>query len=210
MIARIAGTIDEVTENSILLATEGGIGYEILVPAAEIEGCTALLGKDIVFHTIHVIEGDPSRGQMQPRLIGFTSESDREFFKAFTKVKGIGIRKALRSLVRPFVEIASAIEAKDAKLLTSLPEIGKRTAETIIAELNGKVEEFAADTAVPGSNTVESARHIPQAGQEAISALVQLGEKRSEAELLVERVLAVAPEIDTTEEIIQHVYRLKL
>ncbi len=208
MIARIMGNIEEVSEHAVLIATDHGIGYEILVPAVDLATCSGMLGEDIVFHTIHLIEGDPSRGQVLPRLIGFLTEGDREFFRAFTKVKGIGVRKALRALVRPIAEIASAIESKDAKSLVALPEIGKRTAETIIAELNGKVADFAEAGEYSREHDVEPAE-MTQAGAEAVAALVQLGEKRSEAKYLVDRVLSVAPEIDSAEKIIQQVYKLK-
>ena len=207
MIARIAGKLEEVSPNSILLIVNDVFGYEILIPSASIDKFSSMLGSDVVLHTIHIIEGDPSRGQVQPRLIGFLSESDKEFFKIFTKVKGIGTRKALRALVRPIAEIASAIESKDAKFLTTLPEIGKRTAETIIAALNGKVVEFVGSDIE--ENQQASSSTISLAGNEAISALVQLGERPAEAAILVERILSVAPEIDTAEEIIQQVYKIK-
>ncbi len=204
MIARITGRLEEVGDGSALVDCGVGLWYEVRVPACELDRLTRRVGQEVVLHTIHVIEGDPSRGQVVPRLIGFSSETDRDFFKAFTKVKGIGIRKALRALVRPFAEVAAAIEAKDARLLVALPEIGKRTAEQIIAELNGKVAQFAGEVSF-----ADETSELSEAGNEAVSALVQLGEKRPDAMALVERVLTVAPEAQTPEEIIRYVYKLK-
>lgn len=205
MIARIAGRLEEITASSVLIDTGGGLWYEVLVPVCDIEQLSGELGSDVILHTIHHIEGDSSRGQVTPRLVGFVSEGDREFFKAFTKVKGIGVRKALRALARPTAEIAAAIENKDDKLLISLPEIGKRTAEQIIAELHGKLAEFVGDL----STGTSAQTQLPEPAVEAISALVQLGEKHSDASALVQRVLAVAPELQSPEEIIQLVYKLK-
>ncbi len=204
MIARITGRLEEVGDGSALIDCGVGLWYEVRVPACELDRLTRRVGQEVVLHTIHVIEGDPSRGQVVPRLIGFSSETDRDFFKAFTKVKGIGVRKALRALVRPFAEVAAAIEAKDARLLVALPEIGKRTAELIIAELNGKVAQFAGEVSF-----ADETSELSEAGNEAVSALVQLGEKRPDAMALVERVLTVAPEAQTPEEIIRYVYKLK-
>ncbi len=204
MIARITGRLEEVGDGSALIDCGVGLWYEVRVPACELDRLTRRVGQEVVLHTIHVIEGDPSRGQVVPRLIGFSSETDRDFFKAFTKVKGIGVRKALRALVRPFAEVAAAIEAKDARLLVALPEIGKRTAELIIAELNGKVAQFAGEVSL-----ADETSELSEAGNEAVSALVQLGEKRPDAMALVERVLTVAPEAQTPEEIIRYVYKLK-
>ena len=205
MIARITGTLQEITQTSALLDTGGGLWYEVLVPACSLDRLSRKMGQEVVLHTIHYLEGDPSYGQMAPRLVGFVVEEDREFFQLFTTVKGIGMRKALRAIAKPAAEIAAAIQAKDAKILSTLPEIGKRTAERIIAELHDKVDTFAGEAAAVAAGQEE----VSEAGLEAISVLVQLGEKRVDAAALVERVLAVAPETETPEEIIQHVYKLK-
>jgi len=203
MIARISGLLEELSGGSALIATATGLWYEVLVPACDIERLGGRLGKEIVLHTIHYLEGDPSHGSQTPRLVGFVSPDDRQFFRLFTTVKGIGNRKALRALAKPIGEIASAIAAKDSRFLTQLPEIGKRTAEQIIAELSGKVESFAT------SGQTVAAAPLTEAATEAVSVLVQLGERRSDAITLVDRVLAVAPELDSTETIIQQVYKIK-
>jgi len=202
VIARISGRLEEITESAALVNTGDGLWYEVLIPACDLTRLSGRIGQEVVLHTIHYVEGDPSRGGQTPRLIGFCSEPDRDFFRLFTTVKGIGVRKALRALVRPLAEIAAAIQNKDTEMLLLLPEIGRRTAETVIAELHGKVDRFAAaDTATK----VE----VPPAGAEAMAVLVQLGERRADAVALVERVLSVAPELDSPEAIIQQAYRLK-
>jgi Holliday junction DNA helicase RuvA len=204
MISRISGQLVEVTTNSAMIEV-GGLWYEVLVPACDVGRLSAKIGREIVLYTIHIVEGDPSRGSTVPRLIGFLAEEDRAFFKAFTTVKGIGVRKALRALVRPVAEVAAAIENKDDKLLKSLPEIGKRTAETIIAELNGKVGDFAGEIVAAEPDALP----LSDAGREAVAALVQLGEKRPDAESLVERVLKVEPDLTTAEQIIPLAFKLK-
>ncbi|MBN1943738.1 MAG: hypothetical protein JW849_10640 [Phycisphaerae bacterium] len=204
MIARIAGRLEEAAGASALIDCGAGLWYEVLLPTWEVERLARRVGQDVVLHTIHIVEGDPSRGAVAPRLIGFATEIDRAFFQTFTKVKGIGVRKALRALVRPVAQIAAAIEKKDADFLTALPEIGKRTAEQIIVELHGKLGEYAGEL-----STGAEAEPMPEAGVEAVAVLVQLGERRADALALVERVLAVAPELTNPETIIQQVYRLK-
>lgn len=202
MIARIAGRLEEVVEGTALVDTGGGLWYEVRVPACDVERLRRRVGQDIILHTIHYLEGDPSHGAVTPRLIGFGSEGDRDFFRLFTTVKGIGVRKALRAMVRPVAEVATAIQNKDTKLLVALPEIGRRTAETVIVELHGKVDAFAGEAA-PGEVA------LPEAAEEALAVLVQLGERRADAMALIERVLTVAPELDSPEEIIQQAYKLK-
>ncbi len=202
MIARIAGRLEETTDGSALIDAGAGLWYEVLIPACDLERLSRRLGQDVILHTIHYLDGDPSHGQQTPRLIGFASEGDRDFFRVFTTVKGIGVRRALRALVRPVGEVAAAIQGKDSKVLISLPGIGKRAAETIIAELNGKVDAFAGEVA-------PAEAEIPEAGEEALAVLVQLGERRADAMALIERVLAVSPELGSAEEIIQHAFKLK-
>ena len=203
MIARITGRLEQVSGGSCLIDTDGGLWYEVLIPAFDAERLSRRVGQDVVLYTVHYVEGNPAHGVQTPRLVGFQTETDREFFRVFTTVKGIGVRKALRALVRPVGEVAAAIQGKDAKFLVALPEIGRRIAEQIIAELHGKVEDFAAPSAVPGAPPLSG----PAA--EALAVLVQLGERRADAAALIERVLAVAPQETRPEMIIQHVYRLK-
>jgi Holliday junction DNA helicase RuvA len=205
MIARIAGKLEQVTETQVLLDAQNGLWYEVLIPRCDLDHHSGHLGREVVLHTIHFFEGDPTRGQQQPRLIGFLTEEAREFFRLFTTVKGLGTRKALRALVKPAGQIAAAIGAKDIATLKALPEIGPRSAERIVTELHDKVGDYA-----QGSYAgVSEPSRLSESAQDAIIALVQLGEKRPDAQALVERVVSVAPELDAPEEILQHVYRLK-
>ncbi|MGA2266234.1 MAG: Holliday junction branch migration protein RuvA [Phycisphaerae bacterium] len=202
MIAKLTGRLEQVSAGSALVDAGNGLWYEVLIPAFDAERLARRVSQDVVLHTIHYVEGNPAHGVQTPRLVGFQAETDRQFFRIFTTVKGIGVRKALRALVRPVAEVAAAIQAKDVQFLVALPEIGRRMAEQIVAELHGKVEEFA------GPAAVAAAAALPAAAVEALSVLVQLGERRADAAALIERVLAVEP-VAGTETIIQHVYRLK-
>ena len=83
------------------------------------------------------------QGRLTPRLIGFLTEVEREFFELFCSVDGVGVKKALRAMVRPVREVATAIEEQDTKALSALPGIGPATAERIVAKLRRKVPKFA-------------------------------------------------------------------
>ena len=82
---------------------------------------------------------------MVPRLIGFLSEAELEFFELFCTVDKVGVRKAMKALVRPIKEIADAIQRQDAKWLTTLPGVGAATAEQIVATLRRKVTQVRPD-----------------------------------------------------------------
>jgi Holliday junction DNA helicase RuvA len=208
MISRMTGRLERLCEGVALIDLGAGFCYEVHVPACDVERLGHLSGQDVTLHTIHYLEGDPARGNLLPRLVGFLSETDREFFRVFITVKGIGIRKALRALARPMNEIAAAIVAKDVRALKDLPEIGPRMAERLATELADKVAAYAGQ-AMPAAGAAGAAEKMSEAAREAVTVLVQLGERRNDAVALVDRVLAVAPEASSTEAIIQAVYRLK-
>ena len=202
MITRIRGELVELTERSALLLVEA-ITYELFVPAANVPELLRKIGQPIEFFTLHYFEGQSQGSSFLPRLIGFSSERERAFFELFTTVKGIGNRKALRALVRPFAETATAIANRDTKALTEMPEIGKRSAETIIAELHGKVDVFVGEIA----STIEVT--MPPFSEDAILMLVQLGETKRDAKRLVQLAFGTNPEINTADQLVQISFQLK-
>jgi Holliday junction DNA helicase RuvA len=195
VIASIEGELLSAEEGTALLQV-GAIAYEVLVPAADVAALAGQRGATVRFVTLHYLEGQGQGSSFWPRLIGFRSAEDRDFFELFTTVKGIGVRKALRALQRPFAEVAAAIARRDEKALTALPEIGKKMAETIVVELKDKVARFTA-TASGGMEPVAAvgaavvASSLTGPAGDALIVLVQLGEARPVAERLVERALQV-------------------
>jgi len=202
VITRIRGELVELTERSALLLVEA-MTYELFVPAANVPELLSKIGQPIEFFTLHYLEGQSQGSSFLPRLIGFSSERERAFFELFTTVKGIGNRKALRALVRPFAETATAIANRDTKALTEMPEIGKRSAETIIAELHGKVDVFVGEIA----STIEVT--MPPFSEDAILMLVQLGETKRDAKRLVQLAFGTKPEINTADQLVQISFQLK-
>jgi Holliday junction DNA helicase RuvA len=204
MIVKLSGKLEYVGEDCVHV-TQGDLTRELMVPAADIPFLQTKIGSPVTFFTLEYIEGNASFGQLAPKMLGFLRIEDKEFFDLFTTVKGIGTRKALRALAIPTGQIASAIALKDTRKLSSLPQIGKRAAEQIIAELHGKVEKFAVASA-PGAIPVEQ---LPDHQQLAIEALVKLGERRPEAENWVTRACQVDPALKDPQRIIRAVYQLK-
>jgi Holliday junction DNA helicase RuvA len=208
MIVKLSGKLDYVGTDCVHVSLSGteGLTHELLVPAADIPFLQTKIGQNVTFFTLEYLEGNASFGQLAPKMLGFLRVQDREFFDLFTTVKGIGTRKALRALALPVGDIARAIALKDTRKLSSLPTIGKRAAETIIAELHGKVDRFsigaAADDAPP-------AAALPDHQQTAIEALVKLGERRPEAESWVKRATQVDPSLQDPQKILRAVYQLK-
>lgn len=208
MISRLSGILECITDDGRAMLQSGPITYEVLVPAADVDSLRDRTGDDVVFHTLHYLEGQSQGSTMLPRLIGFSSDLDRSFFTLFTTVKNIGYRKALRALQRPCREIATAIAAKDTAALTSLPEIGKRSAETIIAELHGKVDPFLDGLVEPatGSRTGEA---LPTLVADTIALLTTLGESRTDARRRAELAFAAHPDVEGPEQLLQLIYTMK-
>ncbi len=185
MISAVTGELRRVGDDHVQLQV-GAILYELLVPAADVNELQGDVGQTVTFHTIFYLEGDAVRGNLEPKLIGFLRAPDRSFFNRFTTVKGIGPKTALKAFTQPIGLIAQAIESRDARFLVGLRGIGKRTAELIIAQLAGKVAEFAVGVAAKAPASLAARRDTFE--EEAIAGLVSLGEPRPVAERLLERV----------------------
>lgn len=142
MITKITGRVVHAAGDVATFAA-GPFEYEVLIPEFARRRLSGVIGEEASLHTIEYLEGDPTRGKLTPRLVGFTAAVEREFFDMFCSVDGVGVRKALRAMVRPVDELAVMIEEQDAKGLSTLPGIGPATAERIIAKLRRKAAKFA-------------------------------------------------------------------
>lgn len=203
MIARIEGKLVKLDGESALVQV-GAIGYEVMLPGYCVMALSDKIGMDISLCTMEYYEGAPGGGNLIPRMVGFLSASERDFFNKFISVKGIGIKKGLRSLSIPIATIAAAIENGDDKMLCSLDGIGKRMSQQIIAELKGKVGTFAAGAEVGAAEVRFKAFQA-----EALEILIAWGENRKEAMELIEVACRKHPDVNTAEELVPLVYRLK-
>ncbi len=196
MLARLRGTLESVEATTAVIAMESGRAYEVLLPAYVADELSARIGTVVTLHTIQYLEAQSQGSSYVPRLIGFAAIKDRRFFELFTTVKGMGVKRALRALRAPIPRVAGAIAARDAKFLQTLPEIGKRLAETIVVDLHGKVDAFVESAPATGGGADAAiepkAAGMGEAARQAVDALVHLGESRADAEDLVRRAVADA------------------
>jgi len=174
MIARVSGQLESLTDDRAVVTT-GPVAYEVMVAPTTADGLRPHLGRQVTLHTLEYFDGNPAYGQMVPRLVGFLTETEKRFFILYVGVQGIGIGKGLKSLALPVERIAAAIESRDAATLAQLPGIGRRTAEKMVAELCGRLDEFAlADAGRQGTEE-------PESKQEAVAVLMSLGLTRPDA-----------------------------
>jgi Holliday junction DNA helicase RuvA len=204
MIARIEGKLAKLDTETALVEV-GPVTYEVMLPGYCISALSGQIGAEISLCTMEYYEGTLGGGNLIPRMIGFLNAGERDFFTRFTSVKGMGIRKGLRALSIPIANIATAIENGDEKLLVSLPGIGRRMAQQMVAELKGKLQTFAVGAEPAGPAQVE----FKPFQAEALEILVAWGEKRNEAMELIELACRKHPDIQTAEALVPLVYRLK-
>lgn len=206
MIARITGRIVDL-ETATGLIEVGDVCYEVMLPGYAISELAGKIGSEVTLCTMEYLEGTPGKGNLIPRMVGFLTPGEREFFARYTSVKGMGIKKGLKSLTIPIATIASAIESGDEKMLISLPAVGKRLSQVIIAELKGKLEDFAVDAAALKAGGGGGGFEVYQT--EAMEILVAWGEKRNDAMELIALASKKHPDIKTAEELVPLVYRIK-
>jgi Holliday junction DNA helicase RuvA len=220
MIARIHGHLQSLSAGHAIVRIgvleQGALDYELLLPAFVEARLGASIGKNVSLYTFHFLESQGQGMSMIPRLAGFLTQEDLRFYLLFTTVKGIGFKRALRAMALETPQIAGAIADRDEKLLQSLPEVGKRTAETIIVTLRGKVDAFISAAAYGKGGAVAgaSANAKPQAGgslaREALEALLALGENRVQAIQWIDTAMSDPDDRPRdASELINRIYRIK-
>ena len=211
MISRIRGTLNRVTDSYVLIEN-GGVYYEVMVPSGLAERLkqNGRTGQEVTFETIYYIEAGDRKSNHYPKMVGFTDPIDKEFFSLFTQVPGLGVKKALKCLVLPIRDIATAIETKDPATLSRLPGVGGRLAEKIIAELNGKTAKFALSRTTEALSKKDSARQPQPFEKEAVEVLIQLQYRQNEAEEMVRSAMKKNPKVKEVEELISFVFRNEL
>lgn len=170
MIAWLRGKLVEKEPSRVVLDVNG-VGYEVFVPLTTF---TALPGPgaevSIDIHT-HVREDALA-------LYGFSSRQERRVFERLIGISGIGPRLAVTILSGGSVEgLVSAIRRGDLGRLTSIPGVGKKTAERIVVELRDKLQDISAEAAKPAVET------------DVVSALENLGYPRAIVEGAVRRAV---------------------
>jgi Holliday junction DNA helicase RuvA len=185
MITKITGVPIAIATDTLTLAV-GSFEYEILIPDFARRHLQDKIGREVSLHTVEYLEGNPMQGRLIPRLVGFLNPIEREFFDMFCEVDGVGVKKALRAMVRPVQDVATMIEEQDAKGLSTLPGVGPATAERIIAKLRRKVPKFALLVAREAAPAADVERDLLT---EAFEVLRALGHSDSDARRLLDDAL---------------------
>lgn len=183
MIACLTGSLAEKTPGRLIIDVQG-VGYDVQVPLSTFyvvgePGATVTLR----VHT-HVREDTIA-------LYGFATTLEQDLFERLISISGIGPRLALSVLsgIEP-PDLVRAIKSQDVARLTAIPGVGKKTAERIGLELKDRLPaslRTAADTLKPPAPE-------DQLRDDLLSALVNLGYQRAQAEKAIDKVLGAAPD----------------
>ena len=200
MIGYLEGKLLKKEEERVLLLANQ-IGYEVLLPAIVMKSLQHKgVGEDI---SLYIFFQQTER-QPKPVLIGFNLEVEKEFFQYFISVEAIGPLKAVKALNEPIREIATAIESGDIARLAQLKGIGRRTAQKIVATLEGKMGKFA---------LIQPSEHqevplIDDFTKQVLDVLIkQLGHKPADAKRMIAKAMKRNDSITTAEALFDEVYK---
>ena len=206
MITKISGTLESLVDDAAILQIPP-FDYEVLIPGFTHRSLQLKVGETITLHTIQYIDGNVQKGgRMTPRMIGFSLPVEKQFFELFCSVDGVGVKKALRAMVRPVPDVARAIEDQDVKTLTTLPGIGAATAERIVAKLRRKMARFALLVHEQGDGSSAASTGSHSIVEETYQILLSLGHSESEARTMIDDVVATGKKPKDVESLLQAVY----
>lgn len=178
MIGRLSGILLEKNPPQILLDVQG-VGYEVDVPMSTFYNLPALNEK-VVLHTCMIVREDAQL------LYGFGSDEERAAFRQLLKISGVGPKLALSVLSGlSLADLALAVANKEVGRLTRIPGVGKKTAERLLLELQGKF-------AVTGAGAAQGAAASSAINSDIVNALLALGYNDKEADWAAKRLPAGA------------------
>ena len=176
MIARLTGTILDLKTDRVVLDVHG-VGYELAIPLGTFSALPPAGEKAVLHVHTHVREDAIS-------LFGFATPQEKYVFERLISVSGIGPKVALTVLSGlPLPELVGAIASQNARLLSTIPGVGKKLAERLGLELKEKLAGFGLGSAAGGAPAKTSVV------DDAIGALQNLGYKALQAEQAVENAV---------------------
>jgi Holliday junction DNA helicase RuvA len=171
VIARLSGTLVEIRPDRVVLDV-GGVGYDLAIPLGTFTALPSAGEKATLFVHTHVRED-------AIQLFGFVSKQEKLVFETLLTVSGIGPRVGLAILSGlPLPELVGAIAAQNARLLSSIPGVGRKLAERLGVELKEKMTAF-------GFGEAPSKPPKTSMTDDAIAALKNLGYRAAQAEAAV-------------------------
>ncbi|MCI0419120.1 MAG: Holliday junction branch migration protein RuvA [Acidobacteria bacterium] len=192
MIAHLSGKLLDKQPNQVTIDVQG-VGYEVHIPLStfyEVGEIGSLVQLRIYTH----VREDTIA------LFGFKSSKEKLMFEQVTSISGIGPKLGITILSgMPVDELVAAIRQSNLARLTSIPGIGKKTAERLVVELRDKLSKLEP---IPAGEQ-GAALTVSQQQEDVISALVNLGYGKPSAEKAVQRVVSASGSEPAFEELLR-------
>ncbi len=183
MLAMVRGVILAKSGDLVSVLTAGGIGYELAVPVGVLERLPAV-GQEAQLHTVLVVREDAWS------LFGFLENNERLVFQRLLQASGVGPRLALALISTLGSErVIRALQQEDLAALCTVPGVGKKKAERMVLELRDRIRDLEI--------TDEDAGGAGPVGEQAITALVNLGYNQQQADTAVRKILASNATVET-------------
>jgi Holliday junction DNA helicase RuvA len=205
MIARLKGVLKDKRIGAVVVMA-GGVGYEVHIPLSTFYDLPDE-DSEVGLHVKTIVREDALE------LFGFLTRAEREVFIILNSISKVGPRMALNILsgIGP-AELVRAIGTKDAGRLATVPGIGPKTAERLIIELKDKLPQLTALVGVaPETEQPSAAADFNDVGRDVVSALMNLGYSRPEAEKAVAKAVAESSgqDLDLSDLLRQSLKRLR-
>jgi len=188
MIAQIRGQLVEKRPGMVIIETQG-IGYQVFVSLSTFYDLPEAT-QGVRLHTYTHVREDLLQ------LFGFSTFLEKEIFQILIGVSGIGPKLALNILsgIAP-AELIASLQSEDVARLTQIPGVGRKTAERLVFDLQEKIGKIA----VQGETRKEERSKKDQVVDDVVSALVNLGYRKNQAESVVEQVWRQRPDASLEE-----------
>lgn len=179
MISAVRGWVFDISPNVILVETSGGLILELAIPVSSYS--VLKTEKEVLLHTVLRVKEE------QMLLYGFRTLREKQFFEKFTAISGIGGKIAM-SLISAFspAQLVEAVNSGDIGKISSIPGIGKKTAQRIVLELTGKL-----------SLGEEQPEGVIQVREDLASGLVNLGFPAKTVTEVVKKVCNDHPDLES-------------
>ena len=181
MIAFLTGKLIEKSANLVIVDV-GGVGYEVAIPLSTFYEIGEE-GETVELRVYTNVREDAIQ------LFGFKTQREKDLYLKLISVQGVGAKSGITMLSGMSAdEIISALRTENLAKLTSIPGVGRKTAERLVIELRDKVSELSSGVSAGASMSAAASVGAEGVYDDALSALVNLGYKKDAAEKALQQV----------------------
>ncbi len=190
MIGRLTGNLISIEGSQILLDV-AGVGYEVEVSAGVLAQ-SPQSGVQLTLFTHFVVREEAQL------LFGFSDQRERDLFRAFIRINGVGPKMALAliSSIAP-ATLFSAVQANEVGILTKVPGVGKKTAERLMVELKSRLDSLLPDGMTVAASPSSVNLSVSREAEDALMALGYRPNQAAEAVQQAQQALGEKDNVDT-------------